>query len=265
MDVFYEKAMPWGGEKSPQELLRLRETLALVPEHARSVLEVGCGDGFILNQLAESRKFDRLAGMDGSFSALKHVTPQAMQGSVESLPFADATWDLVMCLEVIEHLPCGVYETALGELQRVARRFIIVTTPNRQNLKNTQFICPQCYCRFHLDRHVRSFTTDTMASLLPDFRLVDCKTCGVEKDFLFRGVAVSIGRRLGVLDSFPPRALCPQCGYQREVSKNGGHAPNSQDAGKSAADSRRQLKSLAKNLIPHRTRGKWIFALFERK
>jgi ubiquinone/menaquinone biosynthesis C-methylase UbiE len=48
-------------------------------------------------------------------------------GSILDLPYGDATRDLVLCSEVLEHLPRP--GTAVAELKRVARTHVLITVP----------------------------------------------------------------------------------------------------------------------------------------
>jgi SAM-dependent methyltransferase len=256
-DSYYEQSSLWGGQKAPAEMLRLKETLAMLPADARSVLEVGCGDGFILNAVAQQGGRERLAGTDFSSAALKHVKVPALIASADALPFADRSWDAVMCLEVLEHLPQDVFARTLAELQRVSAKYILITVPNRDDLMAAQVTCPKCHCRFNLHRHVRAFREETMGGLFNDFSLVACKTIGSKRRYFARTTLVRIGRAIGALHSYPSHALCPQCGFQK---------PNPAKASLQPAHSNNSgLKSLAKKIAPGITEGKWILALYERR
>lgn len=61
----------------------------------------------------------------------RHV---ALGGDALELPFADATFDLVTCFQVIEHLPS--VQTAIDEALRVLRRpgYLVVGVPNHASL-----------------------------------------------------------------------------------------------------------------------------------
>ncbi len=52
-----------------------------------------------------------------------------IQGDVRQLPFADNSFDIVICLEVLEHLEREDGEKLLKELERVAKRQVILSTP----------------------------------------------------------------------------------------------------------------------------------------
>jgi SAM-dependent methyltransferase len=101
------------------------------------VLDVGLGLGYGLNILAA--KAEQLAGIDLDAAAVErgkrifagHPRVReilAYDGS--RIPFADKSFDVVTCVEVLEHVPD--YEAFLRELARVARRVVFLTTPNRQ-------------------------------------------------------------------------------------------------------------------------------------
>jgi hypothetical protein len=49
-------------------------------------------------------------------------------GSVVAMPFADCSYDVVVCREVLEHLTVPEVARAVGELCRVAARLVYVTT-----------------------------------------------------------------------------------------------------------------------------------------
>jgi SAM-dependent methyltransferase len=100
---------------------------AVAPE---SVLDAGCGEGELLRRGV-------LAGvpavsLDRSRQALAEIrthTPgcRPVCGSVLELPFARASFDAVVCLEVLEHLEDP--KAAVEELLRVARRAVVLSVP----------------------------------------------------------------------------------------------------------------------------------------
>ncbi len=98
-----------------------------------SVLDAGCGEGFVLNELGKRLPAVRFVGLDFSAEALRyplHSNGQwdQMRGDVTHLPFRDSSVEVVTCLEVLEHLPRP--DLALAELARVCRRSIVLSVPN---------------------------------------------------------------------------------------------------------------------------------------
>ena len=102
----------------------------------RSVLEVGCGDGFVLEAIADLDV--DLAGVEISEVRVARANARAprakvVQGDARSLRFPPRSFDVTICTEVLEHVPQP--EQAVRELERVTKRrgSIIVTVPNERN------------------------------------------------------------------------------------------------------------------------------------
>jgi 2-polyprenyl-3-methyl-5-hydroxy-6-metoxy-1,4-benzoquinol methylase len=101
------------------------------PLGAESVLDAGCGEGETLARL-EDVLGERVAAIDildecvaYTKQRLPHV--DASMASVYALPFDDSSFDLVVCLEVMEHLDRPA--EALRELSRVSRGDLVVSVP----------------------------------------------------------------------------------------------------------------------------------------
>lgn len=110
------------------------QLLTLVDQAApASVLEIGCGEGFVLRYLAERRPGIRWTGLDPSAPAIGYartLCPSSVMlgmGNIYRLPMPPAAFDLVICSEVLEHL--ADVPAALAELQRVGRSHVLITTP----------------------------------------------------------------------------------------------------------------------------------------
>jgi ubiquinone/menaquinone biosynthesis C-methylase UbiE len=87
-----------------------------------SVLEVGVGCGLVKNQL-------RAAGLDVTCVDIDERLGADRVGDVRALPFDDNVFDIVVCAQVLEHMPWEEFPRALRELHRVARRWALVTLP----------------------------------------------------------------------------------------------------------------------------------------
>lgn len=60
---------------------------------------------------------------------LRHPEAAVSRASGQHLPFPLGTFDVVLCLEVLEHLPFP--QQALQELARVGRGFVVLSVPNQ--------------------------------------------------------------------------------------------------------------------------------------
>jgi len=115
---------------------------------AKSVLDLGCGEGKLLRRLLADRAFDRIVGMDVSHRSLEIASQklrldtmperqrkriQIMQGSLLYRDSRLNGFDAAALVEVIEHLDAP----RLTALERVIFEFarprhILITTPNRE-------------------------------------------------------------------------------------------------------------------------------------
>jgi ubiquinone/menaquinone biosynthesis C-methylase UbiE len=108
-----------------------RKRLLEVVPMFRKVLDAGCGCGEIMELVAKARACE-CCGLDIAPSAVARVTERGMMAKVSTLPavpYPDDSFDVVICLEVLEHVPHPA--KAIREFQRVLRPngTLIVTVP----------------------------------------------------------------------------------------------------------------------------------------
>ncbi len=114
-------------ERFDQRMMRMVLSLP-----CSSILDAGCGEGFITRQLKDVCQTANVIGLDGAEEALdiarsNNKDIQFVQGNLYALPFEDGTFDLVVCSEVLEHLEKP--KRAVEELKRVAKMSILITVP----------------------------------------------------------------------------------------------------------------------------------------
>ncbi|MGZ6296023.1 MAG: methyltransferase domain-containing protein [Candidatus Limnocylindrales bacterium] len=118
--------------RSPDEIAARDEYLALLGvATARTVLEVGCGSGVVLRDLARRLPAAATAvGLDPSPALLAMArrladeagvgsSVQIVEGDARELPFDDASFDMVLAATTLLHVPDA--ERAIGEMVRVTR------------------------------------------------------------------------------------------------------------------------------------------------
>ena len=121
---------------------RIAEALLREFFHPRNgrpeVLDAGCGTGGMTSWLGH---WGRVTGLDVALEALELAQQRGVKrlvrGSVEALPFADASFDLVTSFEVLYHLQVGDDQAALREFQRVLRPggLALVRVPAHDDLR----------------------------------------------------------------------------------------------------------------------------------
>ncbi len=243
--AFYEKASIAEEDVAAEE--RTPTTLAMIPREVSSVLDVGCGDGTLLRSVDWA---DLKVGVDISYTALSLVSSgHRVLASSEMLPFREKEFDLVMSTEVLEHLPVGGFEATCSEIQRVAKRYVLISVPFHEDLARKQARCSRCGHMYHIHLHLRSFDLSNLEDFFPFYQLKEYRFSGsLEKTYPLWLLAIR--RKYGHRWEWDKAALCPQCGHKE------GQPP------------RRSMISatttLAGTLIG-KSYPKWIAALYEKK
>jgi SAM-dependent methyltransferase len=245
-------------EEIEKRMAYYREVISLIPSDVKSILDVGCGEGTFLNMLMSLGRASMIVGLDVSETALKYVEGQKIRASAGRLPFGNGSFDLVTCLETLEHLKQEVFIRTIEEIKRVAKKYIIVSVPNEEPLEYFLVVCPACYCHFNAVGHVRSFSPEILRELFsPIFSLRALRECGdlVEYPTYNR---VLFGAFRSYLKPQPPRgSICPQCGYVAKADE--GRISYSQ-----MPTFLKAVKRIADLLWRPKRRREWLIALYER-
>ncbi len=110
-----------------------------------AILDIGCAKGFMLYDFMLLMPKARLAGIDISSYAISHalepVKPFLQTGNAKALPYADASFDLVLSINTIHNLPYEECKQSLREIQRVSRRhaFVMVDAFRSEQQRQAMF------------------------------------------------------------------------------------------------------------------------------
>jgi len=151
-ELYEARAAQQYGEPAPLPDPRLDRKFAHICELVRgelpctAFLDAGCGDGRYLSALAGELP-ERKAGVDISErildTARRRTDAELRQANLESLPFGDGEFDLVLCSQVIEHVVDA--PAALRELVRVLAPggALILSTDNARNVVSRVLNAPR--------------------------------------------------------------------------------------------------------------------------
>lgn len=124
-------------------------------EPGMSILDVGCGKGFLLHEFTQVVPGVKVSGIDISQYAVENakeeVRPWLSVAPAQSLPFADRSFDLVISLNALHNLPNYDLHQALKEIERVgkSKRYIVIESFRNErekvNLLYWQLTCRSFY------------------------------------------------------------------------------------------------------------------------
>lgn len=102
---------------------QISETLEVSPDN---VLVIGKGSGITERTITQlSNKKTRVLTLDVNYAVNSDIV-----GEVTGLPFANDTFDVVLCCQILEHLPFEKLPPALSELHRVVKKRVILSFPH---------------------------------------------------------------------------------------------------------------------------------------
>jgi len=162
-----------------------------MPVPAR-ILDAGCGSGRNMVDLAD---YGALTGIELSPTSValarERRVGEIVEGSITQMPFPDQSFDLAVCLDVIEHLEDDL--AALAELRRVVAPggALLVTVPAYQWLWSHHDV---------INHHHRRYNTSTL--------LAACQSSGWECELSthFNSLLLPVAIILRALDRVTPQA-----------------------------------------------------------
>lgn len=187
-----------------------------IPEGVKTIADIGCGNGIISNLLGQD--YD-VTAVDISDAALSYVTTKKVKASALNLPFEDASFDLVLSSEMLEHLSTPDLHQAIRELKRVSKRWLIISVPHREQLAGSDVKCASCAHVFNANGHLQSFTFRRLQNLFSKYQIRQHLVFGpVTRDYEPNLLKL---RQAYAKQWFNPDfdCVCPQCGSREFLIK----------------------------------------------
>lgn len=147
--------------------------LHLKKNNPKIMLDVGCGTGYLTDIVNRSMDTTIICcDMNSnriSFAKTKfHL--ETIIADITHLPFKNSSFDTVLAIEIIEHLPA--IEPAIQEIKRVTKKNVIITVPNDPFFRVANFLRGKNVKSFgNPPDHVHHFNKKTLKSLLSKFYL----------------------------------------------------------------------------------------------
>jgi len=146
----YREANPYSTNKALEagfNKSRIEATVAMVTEAIASVkgapriLDLGCGQGHITCRIRQASPGSEISALDSSISAIEYASDHFpgidfAVGDAHEAPYAGHYFDIVVCNNLLEHVPAPVI--LLNRIAEIIKPsgFLILSTPNRYRICN---------------------------------------------------------------------------------------------------------------------------------
>lgn len=126
-DVYAQLGDDLQGETDLNEKCTARILESLV---GKSVLEVGCGRGYLAGKMAGVKPTTACDVYVPAYAASRYPEVRFETANIERLPYKDNEFDTVVTTHTLEHV--RDLPSAIAELRRVARKRLIIVVPRQR-------------------------------------------------------------------------------------------------------------------------------------
>jgi len=155
---------------------RITDLARLIPKGMATLLDAGALDGYLSVEM--TKYFDTVTALDLTRPEIDHERVETVQGDITCLDIPDDAFDGVLCSEVLEHIPPEKLAAACKELVRVARNFVLVGVPYRQDIRYGRITCAACGTKNPPWGHVNVLDKKKLRKLFADVRCEEISYVG---------------------------------------------------------------------------------------
>lgn len=209
----YEANSVWDQELQLGQKNLVGSIIDFFPKNVKTVLDVGCGDGKLTQRIIDSTKCS-VVGLDSSEEALSRCQFKTILGDATELPFSEGEFDVVLTTDMLEHLPDTVEPVVLDQLFRVAKKWVVIAVPFREELLEATTRCLACGGYYHVNWHLRSYDFDDLLERTPDDFEIDKIVLTGEAWSPYHPLEIKFRRQVYDEWSGWTEGICPYCENQ---------------------------------------------------
>ena len=142
---------------------RINSLINIIPKGFSTLLDIGARDGYISNLL--SPYFKKVTALDLEKPRTAKENIITVKGDVTQMEFPDNSFDVILCTEVLEHISPKLVDKACNEIMRVAKNFVVIGVPYKQDTRYGRTTCYSCKGKNPPWGHVNSFNEDKLKKL----------------------------------------------------------------------------------------------------
>jgi SAM-dependent methyltransferase len=217
----YEKwKQEWKWHLNEDNQIRVQKFVDMIPSDVNSILEVGARTGCMTSLMCEYHS--NITALDLTRPTLDYPGVHTVSGDATNLHFPDDAFDVVVCSQVLEHIPPYLLFKACSELARVAKKYVIIGVPYKQDIRWGRLTCQHCGTINPPYGHVNSFDLEKIEQCFANLTPIKVETLGPRSErtkFISTKLMDWSGNPYGTYEQLEE---CIQCGKKIIPSVNYG-------------------------------------------
>ena len=189
--------------------------LDTLPDDAEKILDIGAGPGYVNKSISSDY---HVLAMDIEEKILNENIRPTCVGDVTDIPLENQSVDMVMACDVLEHVPTELLSKAIEEIKRVAKKYIYIQVPYKENLADSMAECGQCGYVWHVNFHKNTFDYTNLVEILgTEWKSVRVNFTGDVSYYGDRNNTECF-QMLGIDYKLVENWKCPKCGGNSTVN-----------------------------------------------